>query len=190
MKGGEEEMLAAPWYFRLFYVYLVSFSISFLLFFIIRAVRMQSTGQNRRGEVLYWLLFIVGIVLMWFNTFRINTAFWLGIIVLVFAQIVFGLGFAAMREHPEKKQEVVDWGIYGISRHSHVLAGVLTVLGIVIMAWNPRSLTYIALWIYFAAQLVLAHFGVLAEEKSNLQKFGKAYEEYMRKVPRYLWILK
>ena len=92
-----------------------------------------------------------------------------------------------MREHPEKKQAVVDWGIYGISRHSHVLAGKICLLGVVIMGWNPGSILYIVLCVYFILYVALSHFGVLSEEKLNLERFGQEYADYMKRVPRYFF---
>lgn len=183
-------MPVTAWYFRLFYIYLVSFGLSFLLFFMVRAVRMQSKGKKNGIATVYWIVFAIGLAVMWFNSFRLDAAFWIGLFIIVFAQIVYGLGYAAMREHPHRKQKVVDWGIYAVSRHSHLLAGDLVVLGIVIMGWNPGSLAYLLLWVFFIAYLVFTHVAMVTEEKTNLDKFGPAYREYMEKVPRYFWPFK
>ena len=93
-----------------------------------------------------------------------------------------------MREHPEKKRTVVDWGIYKVSRHSHVLAGVICLLGVIIMGWTTASVIYIILWVYFVLYVVLSHFGVLNEEKKNIERFGQEYEDYMKRVPRYFLV--
>jgi len=93
----------------------------------------------------------------------------------------------AMREHPEKKQAVVDWGIYGVSRHSHVLAGMICMLGTVVMGWSPGSVVYILLWVYFVLYVIMGHFGVLNEEKLNVKRLGQEYAEYMKRVPRYFF---
>jgi enoyl-CoA hydratase len=86
-------------------------------------------------------------------------AFWIGLGIIILGLIIFSLGFAAMREHPERKQAVVDWGIYRVSRHSHVLSGIICLLGVVVMGWNPDSVIYLILWVYFvlyAAALIEA----------------------------------
>jgi protein-S-isoprenylcysteine O-methyltransferase Ste14 len=100
-------------------------------------------------------------------------------------EVVFALGYIAMREHPEKKQAVVDWGIYKVSRHSHVLAGIICLLGVVVMGWNTHSIIYVILWVYFVLDVVLSHFSVLNEEKLNIERFGQEYKDYMKRAPRY-----
>ena len=102
--------------------------------------------------------------------------------------MVFGLGYSAMREHPEKKKTVVDWGVYKVSRHSHVLAGMITLLGTIVMGWNLKSAVYIILWVYFVLYIIMGHLSVLNEEKINIEKFGQEYRDYMKKVPRYFLI--
>jgi len=32
------------------------------------------------------------------------------------------------------------------------------------------------------------HYGILNEEKINIEKFGQEYADYMKRVPRYLLI--
>jgi len=138
--------------------------------------------------MVFWTSFIVGWVLTWFVTFSINLAFWIGVGIIVFGEVVFALGYSAMREHPEKKKAVVDWGIYKVSRHSHVLAGIITDLGAIIMGWNLKSMIYLILWVYFILYVIISHLGVLSEEKINIEKFGQEYKDYMKRVPRYFLI--
>ena len=182
-------MMETAWYFRLVYVHILSFVISGLLFGIIRAERMgPPTGKS-------WVMIaligvIIGWVLMWFVSFIINLAFWIGFGIIVFGEVVYALGYIAMREHPEKEKTVVDWGIYKINRHSHVLAGIICLLGVIVMGWNPTSVTYKVLWVYFIFYIVASHFYVLNEEKVNIEKFGQEYVDYMNKTPRYVGIPK
>ena len=56
------------------------------------------------------------------------------------------------------------------------------------VGWNPSSLMYIVLWVYFVLYVILSHFGVLNEEKLNIERFGQEYEDYMKRVPRYFLI--
>lgn len=179
--------METAWYFRLFWVNIAWFVMSWLLYFIIRAKRMSSSGPSKSLVMVFWVNIIIGWVLTWFIRYSINPAFWLGLGVIVLGAAVYALGYMAMREHPEKKQTVVDWGVYGISRHSHVLAGNICLLGVVIMGWGSGSVIYVLLWVYFVLNMVLMHIGVLSEEKSNLEKFGQEYADYMKRVPRYFF---
>ena len=180
--------METAWYFRLFFMYILWFIISWLLYGIISAKRMSGPGPGKPWMMAFSTSLIAGWVLMWFVTVSINLAFWIGIGIIVCGEVVFALGYIAMREHPEKKQAVVDWGIYGVSRHSHVLAGMICLLGVIVVGWNPTSIVYIILWVYFVLYVVLGHFSVLNEEKLNIKRLGKEYEVYMKKVPRYFLI--
>ena len=180
--------METAWYFRLFWVNLAWFIISWLLFAIIKAKRMSGPKPSGPWVLGFWLSFIVAWVLTWFVTFSINLAFWIGIGIIVFGEVVFALGYLAMREHPEKKQAVVDWGIYKVSRHSHVLAGIICLVGMIVAGWSPESIIYIMLWVYFVAYIVLSHFGVVNEEKRNIERFGQEYVDYMKRVPGYFLI--
>jgi len=182
-------MMDTAWYFRLFYVPILVFIISFLLSMIIKAKRMAAPEGGKPWIIGSMIGLIVFVVLLWFVPFSINLAFWIGIGIIVFGEVVFVLGFIAMREHPEKKQNVVDWGIYKVSRHSHVLAGIITNLGVIVMGWNWSSIIYIVLWVYLVSNVIFTHYYVLMEEKINVEKFGQEYQDYMNKTPRYIGML-
>ena len=64
----------------------------------------------------------------------------------------------------------------------------ICLLGVIVAGWNPTSIVYIILWVYFVLDVVLSHFGVLNEEKLNMERFGKEYEDYVKKVSRYFLI--
>jgi len=175
-----------PWYLRLFYVQILNFLVSFLLAMIIRAKRMGAPELSRPLMTGSIIGLIGGCVLLWFVPFRINVAFWIGLCIVVFGQVVFALGYRAMRGHPEKQQVVVDWGIYRVSRHSHIMAGMITLFGTIVMGWNPTSLLYIIVWVYFVLTVLFNHFGIRYEEKVNMEKFGQEYKDYMSRTPRYI----
>ena len=182
-------MVETAWYFRLFYVHLLVFVVSWFLAGIIKPKRMgPPTGKS--WVIVTLIGVIIGWALMWFVTFTINLAFWIGLGIIVFGEVVYVLGYIAMREHPEKNKAVVDWGIYKVSRHSHVLAGIICLLGVIVMGWNPTSVMYKLLWVYFVFYIISAHFYVLNEEKVNIEKFGQEYVDYMNKTPRYIGIPK
>ena len=173
------------WYHRLFYIAIIGMAFSLFLSFILKAKRM---GMSEGGKI--WMAFqiislIIFIVLLWFVPFSVNLAFWIGLGIIIFGEVVFALGFMAMQEHPEKEQRVVEWGIYRMSRHSHQLAGMITDLGVIIMGWNPDSLIYMILWIYLILQIIFSHFYILMEERKNIEKFGQEYKDYMKRTSRY-----
>ena len=179
--------MEAPWYLRLLIPNVGIFVLSLLLFGVIKAKRMSGPGPSKLFTMVYFVSLITGWILTWFIPYGINLAFWIGLGIIIFGQVIYSLGYAAMREHPEKKQAVVDWGIYRVSRHSHVLAGDICLLGVVIMGWSPSSVLYIILWVYFVLNVVMMHFGVLSEEKLNIERFGQDYVDYIKRVPRYLF---
>ena len=41
---------------------------------------------------------------------------------------------------------------------------------------------------YLAVSVLLQHFMILAEERLCKEKYGRAFDDYLRKVPRYLFI--
>jgi protein-S-isoprenylcysteine O-methyltransferase Ste14 len=176
------------WYLRLFYVPIVNLIVSMILFKIIKGTRMSRVGPDTFWVVVYFAELILWCVLLWFVPFRINPAFWVGIAIIIFGHVVFALGYSAMREHPEKKSAVVDWGIYSISRHSHVLAGKITTLGAIVMGWNFNATIYIVLWVYFVVDMIVTHFAVISEEKKIIEELGHEYRDYMKRVPRYFGI--
>ena len=90
--------METAWYFRLFYVYILWFITSWLLFAIIRAKRMSGPGPGKSWVMAFWISLITGWILTWFVTFSINPAFWLGLAIIVFGEVVFALGYMAMKE--------------------------------------------------------------------------------------------
>ena len=178
-------MIDTPWYTRLFYVPILNFLISWILSLIIRAKRMGFPEMNAPIRFANLVVFVGGCVLLWFVPFRINAAFWIGVGIIIVGQVIFALGYSAMREHPEHKKTVVDWGIYRFSRHSHIIAGTIVLLGTIIMGWHTRSFLYLIVWIYFLLNIVFTHYAILYEEKRNVIKFGQEYTDYMKRVPRY-----
>jgi protein-S-isoprenylcysteine O-methyltransferase Ste14 len=178
--------MEACWYCRLFYLNIGWFVISWLLYYIIGASRMSGPGPARKWFIGYWVLYLTGLAITWFVPLRLTTMFLVGIGIIILALVIFSLGYSAMREHPEKKKLVVDWGIYGVCRHSHVIGGALGILGVIVAGWNPSSTLYIVLWVYFAVYVIFNLLAVRDEEKHNVERFGQEYVDYMKMVPRFL----
>ena len=177
--------METAWYFRLFYIPIASMLVTLLLAWVIKPKRMSGPEIGKPMQIVSIISFIGLCVWLWFVPFSINLAFGIGIGIIVFGQVVFGLSCGAMREHPEKKKVVVDWGIYKVTRHPHFLSNVITTLGVIVMGWNAGSIIYLTLWAYFVLNVIFTHFAILMEEKRTAEKFGQEYEDYLKRVPRY-----
>lgn len=79
--------------------------------------------------------------------------------------------------------KLVDSGVYAIVRHPQYLAGVLMgiALPLITQHWSVLALGVVAAAIYYV--------NTFEEEKSNIEKFGQAYQRYMETVPRLNFIL-
>jgi protein-S-isoprenylcysteine O-methyltransferase Ste14 len=179
--------METAWYFRLLIPWIGWFVFNLILLAIIKPKRMSGPGGSKPLEMVSYISIIAGWVLAWFIPYSINMAFWIGLGIIILGLIISSLSFTAMREYPERKQAVVDWGIYRASRHSHVLSSMICILGTVVMGWNPDLVIYIILWVYFVLYATLLHFWVLSEEKLNIERFGQEYIDYTKRVPRYFW---
>lgn len=71
-------------------------------------------------------------------------------------------------------------GIYARIRHPRYVESTLWILGYALFT------NYLALYVAFLLMLPVMHAVVLLEEKELRQRFGLAYEEYCRRVPRYI----
>ena len=88
----------------------------------------------------------------------------------------FGIGVA----FGVKTEGLRTAGPYRISRNPQVVGGSLMVLG---PALQRPSLYYLG-WICLYA--IIIHWMILTEEEHLERVFGQEYQEYCRKVPRYL----
>lgn len=79
--------------------------------------------------------------------------------------------------------ELVDKGIYGIVRHPQYVAGMLMSIALALIAqhWIVALLGAIAAIVYYV--------DTSEEEKTNLERFGEAYQEYIKIVPRVNFVL-
>jgi protein-S-isoprenylcysteine O-methyltransferase Ste14 len=73
---------------------------------------------------------------------------------------------------------VVDRGIYSVVRHPFYLSIYFYFIGLICI-----SQYWLALVLAIPA-FVMVYLGTLKEERANIKKFGSAYEDYMKRVPR------
>ena len=112
--------------------------------------------------------------------------------VILWISAVFGLlpifTFRKFGSVPEGKgytetTVLVDRGVYAIVRHPQYLAGILIGIGLSLVAqhWVVAVLG--------AVMVVILYADTFEEERAMIEKFGEAYEQYKRRVPRLNFLL-
>jgi protein-S-isoprenylcysteine O-methyltransferase Ste14 len=84
-------------------------------------------------------------------------------------------------EHPEKSSALVTTGIYRVTRNPMYLGLVTLMTGWAVLLSNPLTLAVVPLF-----ALYLQRFQIVPEEEALARKFGASFEEYRRRVPRWL----
>jgi protein-S-isoprenylcysteine O-methyltransferase Ste14 len=102
-----------------------------------------------------------------------------GIGITIYILGLFGLIIAILNYVETPLNEPVIKGIYRISRNPQEFMIGVSCLGICFLIGSG-----IALFVLLAAK-VFTHFTIVAEEEACIRLYGKNYEEYMEKVPRY-----
>jgi protein-S-isoprenylcysteine O-methyltransferase Ste14 len=120
-----------------------------------------------------------------FMALTVWTPFTSRVDLLVAGSVLYSLGlvahFAAVFTFMRGSgTAVLDTGVYRLSRNPLYVSAAFMFIGIGIATANV-----VLLGIQVVA-LVLQHFMILAEERSCRARLGSSYEEYMKKVPRYV----
>jgi len=97
--------------------------------------------------------------------------------------IAFGIIFLLCSSKSRKRGHadgigLVESGMYAFVRHPEFLGHILIISALVIISQH---------WISFivgAILIVLLYLAMIEEEKRNMEKFGYAYMDYMKRVPR------
>jgi protein-S-isoprenylcysteine O-methyltransferase Ste14 len=78
---------------------------------------------------------------------------------------------------------LVDRGVYSIVRHPQYLAGILMSLALYLVSrhWAVALTGVVA--------MATSYISMVDEEASAMEKFGEAYRDYMRRVPRMNFLL-
>jgi protein-S-isoprenylcysteine O-methyltransferase Ste14 len=130
--------------------------------FVIAATDVELFQTGILAYLAFPLWLIGGVAMLWcFWNFTFN-----------------GRGTPAPIDPPK---ELVAVGLYRFVRNPMYVAGVITLLGWIL--WSPSLPLIVTPLLFFGA----AHtFVTLYEEPTLKKKFGAAYEEYCRKVPRWI----
>lgn len=103
---------------------------------------------------------------------------YLGLLLYFSGMALFVLSLKTIIETPH--DQPFNSGPYRISRNPLYVAATMIFTGICAATAN------IVLFCCLAVAVWLQHFMILAEERICSEKYGKAFEGYMKKVPRYL----
>jgi len=92
--------------------------------------------------------------------------------------LVNGRGTPAPIDPPK---ELVAVGLYRYVRNPMYVAGLIALFGWIL--WSPSFSLIVALFVFFLA----THLFVALYEEPNLRKrFGASYEDYLKRVPRWI----
>lgn len=92
----------------------------------------------------------------------------------------FGLGSSFRLGTPKESTSLRTGGLYGVSRNPMYVGVYATVLASAIYTMNPL------VWVLGAFVIAVHHRIVLAEEEHMRTAFGREYDEYCRRVGRYI----
>ena len=131
------------------------------LYVLLIAFSVLSYGRVICAYVLYagWIILGVGVIFLWLSSRSRNKR-------------------VTLDEKRGGKRLPVESGMYAIVRHPEFLSHLLIVAGLVCITQRLLTLT---IGVLMAILLWLA---MRIEEKGDIEKFGHAYVDYMKRVPR------
>jgi protein-S-isoprenylcysteine O-methyltransferase Ste14 len=141
---------------------------------------------NTAGTVAFVVLYGVLIVflVLFYDSARLEVPLYLGWGILIVGIIFLFLASRSRRgaresgEKGESKGALIESGMYAFVRHPEFLGHMLIFVALVLITQYWASI------LVGVMLVVLLYLAMLEEEKGNLEKFGDAYERYMRRVPR------
>lgn len=92
----------------------------------------------------------------------------------------FGLGSSFRLGTPKESTDLRTSGLYGVSRNPMYVGVYATILASALYTMNPL------VWVLGAFVVAVHHRIVLAEEEHMRTAFGREYDEYCRRVGRYI----
>jgi len=97
--------------------------------------------------------------------------------------LAFGITFLLWSSKSRKKRReegigLVESGVYAFVRHPEFLGHILIIFALIIVSQHWISL------IVGTILIVLLCLAMIEEEKRNIEKFGDAYKDYMKRIPR------
>ncbi len=130
------------------------------------------------GHVVYVVLYGVLVISAISTILLCNSA---NLAKLLCAGVILATGifFLLWSSRSRKKgQALVQSGPYAFVRHPEFLGHILIIFALIIVSQHWISS------IVGAILIVLLYLAIIEEERRNVEKFGNAYRDYMRRVPR------
>lgn len=148
----------------------------------LKKISPTNVKKTLYSKILYWLLFIIFIIsfiITFFLPLKIGTHwFYLGIFLFFIG--IFIIVFVIQSWISTKPNNPITSGIYKYSRHPMYISFFFSYLGISIAT---LSLLFLAITII---HISLTYFQAKSEEEYCLLKYGKSYQEYKQKTPRWI----
>jgi protein-S-isoprenylcysteine O-methyltransferase Ste14 len=153
--------------------------------------RLHQKAGYTTGVLLSWLPVTVLLVIFRHELFRADRPrLWeiiagfslIALEVWIFRRVHRDLGSERLLGQTELSGggEIVQKGIYAHIRHPRYMGSLLAILGACMLAGTRE------MWIVAGAWLVLTRIAIALEERELRDRFGAAYEEYCRRVPRFV----
>lgn len=156
-----------------------------------RRSHVRSTAVCLAGLVVSWPPAGAGLVFFRHELFRaeppgtVAIATALGLVsteVWIFSRTLRDLGTGRLVGRAELRQngELAQHGIYSRIRHPRYAGSFLAILGACLLARTRVA------WIIGAVWIALMLRAILTEERELRRRFGASYEDYCRRVPRFI----
>jgi len=143
----------------------------------------RRSKSERNVSLIANLLWLIALIYSVFLPLQLNTLwFYIGLAIFVIGLII--LAAATMSFMITPVDELITKGIYRISRHPMYLSTFLICMGTGIGTVS---------WVFILLSLLMAYCfrgEALIEERVCLEQFGSDYQEYSKRVPRWIGIPK
>ena len=151
-----------------------------------RAISLIEVIPSILTSLLLFSQIITGIYLL-SNVNQISILAYIGVGLYVFSGFIFGMlpvfefrkmGMVKKGKSYINTTKLVDTGIYSIVRHPQYIT---------FMLWAVAGLFLFQHWIVIILGIPiipLTYIDLLNADKDGIKKFGEAYKQYMKKVPR------
>jgi len=132
------------------------------------------------GHIIYITLYISLITssIIFYNSANLATLLYAGWFIFACGLAILMISSRTRRRGHRVGETLIQSGIYAYVRHPEFLGHMLTITSLMLMAQHPISAA-IGLVL-----LLLLCVEIVEEDERNIEKFGDAYKDYMRRVPR------
>ena len=181
-------------------VILIGLQYGVLMWLVIHPLALAKSLRQVGPVWAYVIVAVPGVLLagaiLWFRDTILATDYGTNYLLMALSVIPFALAVAIYLGHrkyltlqlivgvPEltssREGVLLTEGIYSRIRHPRYVETILWILGYALFT------NYLAMYVAFLLMLPIMHMVVLLEEKELKKRFGSAYEEYCRRVPRYI----